>query len=34
MPCLTPESLGECVEHVTGASAKPFQHVHGGCELA
>ena len=32
MPCLTPESLGECIEHVTGASDKPFQHVHGGCK--
>ena len=31
MLCLISKSPGECVEHVTGASDKPFQHVHGGC---
>ena len=29
MLCLISKSPGECVEHVTGASDKPFQHVHG-----
>ena len=34
IPCLTPESQGERVEHVTGVKDKPFQHVHGGYKQA